>query len=118
MAGIEVAVPSRPAKREALLVRLSENRHVLGMLMVAPAILLLAVFLAYPFGLGVWLSLTDATIGKAGQFVAVSNFVYLLRDSVFKLVIFNTALYAAVAVAFKLLLGCHIDEHKLRQGPR
>jgi len=105
MAGIEAAAASPAPRRESLLVRLSENRHALGMLLVAPAVLLLAVFLAYPFGLGVWLSLTSATIANAGEFVGLRNYVYLLGDPLFRLVTFNTSLYAGVAVAFKLLLG-------------
>ncbi len=105
MAGIEVAVPPAPPRRASLSARLNENRHVLGALMVAPALVLLAVFLAYPFTLGIWLSLTDATIAKAGKFVALGNFVYLLSDSVFRLVVFNTTVYAVVAVFFKLILG-------------
>lgn len=105
MTGIEAAAASPAPRRESLLVRLSENRHALGMLLVAPAVLLLAVFLAYPFGLGVWLSLTNATIANAGEFVGLRNYVYLLGDPLFRLVTFNTSLYAGVAVAFKLLLG-------------
>lgn len=105
MAGIEVAAPLPPARRESVLERLAENRHVLGGLMVAPAVLLLAVFLAYPFALGVWMSLTNATIANPGRFVGLANFRYLLGDSVFRLVVFNTALYAGAAVLFKLILG-------------
>ncbi|MGQ0549060.1 MAG: carbohydrate ABC transporter permease [Armatimonadota bacterium] len=88
-----------------LLARLSENRHVLGILMAGPAVVLLGIFLAYPFALGVWLSLTNATIAKAGEFVGLFNYVYLVGDPVFRLVAFNTSLYAGVAVAVKLLLG-------------
>jgi multiple sugar transport system permease protein len=73
--------------------------------MAAPAVVLLLVFLAYPFVLGGWLSLTDSTIARAGKFVGLQNFGYLAADSVFRLAAFNTALYAAVAVVFKLFLG-------------
>ncbi len=105
MAGVEVAAPSTPSRRVSVLARVGENRQVLGGLMVSPALVLLGVFLAYPFALGVWLSLTDATIAKAGKFIGLANFVYLIGDPVFRLVAFNTALYATVAVFFKLLLG-------------
>src|SRR5205823_3332863 len=58
-----------------------------------------------PFGLGVWLSFTNATIGQAGRFVGLGNFRYLLGDSVFRVVVLNTTLYAAAAVVCKLVLG-------------
>lgn len=105
MAGIEVAAPAGHARRDGRLAGLLENRQALGWMFVSPAVLLLAVFLAYPFALGVWLSLTNATIAKTGQFVGLANFRYLVGDPVFRLVAFNTFLYAGVAVAFKLLLG-------------
>ncbi len=105
MAGIEATAPPAPPRRETRLSRLSENRHALGLMMVTPAVLLLAVFLAYPFVLGTWLSLTDSTIGKAGRFIGMANFRYLLGDPVFRLVTFNTTLYAVVAVLLKLVLG-------------
>ena len=41
---------------------------------------LLLVFLTYPLGLGIWLAFTDTTIGRAGQFVGLENFEYLLDD--------------------------------------
>lgn len=73
--------------------------------MVAPTVVLLAVFLAYPFALGAWLSLTDSTIAKPGKFIGLGNFSYLVGDPVFRVVAFNTLLYGSVAVAFKLALG-------------
>lgn len=105
MAGVEIATTTATTRREGRWARLLENRHVLGAVMVGPAVLLLAVFLAYPFALGAWLSLTDATIGTPGRFVGLANFAYLVDDAVFRLVVFNTALYAGVAVLFKLVLG-------------
>jgi multiple sugar transport system permease protein len=103
MARVEVAV-RRPPPR-TLGSGLLENRHALGGLFVSPALLLLGVFLAYPFFLGAWLSLTDTRIAHPGRFVGSENFAYLWGDQVFRLATFNTALYAGVAVVLKLALG-------------
>lgn len=70
-----------------------------------PGALLLVVFMAYPFFLGLWLSVTDSTIGHAGRFVAFRNFTDLLGDSIFRQTARNTFIYALVTVPFKLLLG-------------
>ena len=105
MPSVQVTAPIRIVRPDGLVGRVLENHHALGVLMVTPALALLAIFLAYPFGLGVWLSLTNATIGQAGRFVGLANFRYLLGDSVFRVTVLNTALYAGAAVVCKLLLG-------------
>ena len=87
------------------LARLFDNRHFIGLLFLLPAALLLLVFLTYPLGLGVWLGLTDAKIGRPGQFIGVENFEFLVTDSVFTLSVFNTFLYTVVASAIKFALG-------------
>src|SRR2546428_11303424 len=101
MAGIEATVPARARRPADLIGRILENPHALGVLMVTPAVLILAIFLAYPFGLGVWLGFTNATIGQAGHFVGLGNFRYLLGDSGFRLAVLNTILYAPSAVICK-----------------
>ena len=99
--------PAIEARRRSVL-RLLDDRNVLGLLMIAPAALFLLVFLAYPLGLGFWLGLTDATIGQAGRFVGFANFVSLAHDQIFLLSIFNTTLYTVVASALKFGLGLYL----------
>lgn len=104
MAKVEVGLPRAEVRRLRVWV-LTEHRDVLGWAMVGPALLLLGVFLAYPFLLGIWLSLTDTRIASAGRFVGLENFRYLVGDSVFRLTVLNTLLYAGVAVVLKFVLG-------------
>src|SRR5574341_2139370 len=95
-----------PRRRQGFsLARALEHPQILGMIFVAPAVLLLGVFLAYPFILGLWLSFTDTLIGGRGVFIGLRNYVFLLGDSVFRLATFNTIMYTVVAVWFKLVLG-------------
>ena len=105
MPSVQVTTAARVVRPAGLVGRVLENHHALGVMMVTPALLILAIFLAYPFGLGVWLSFTNATIGQAGRFVGLGNFRYLLGDSVFRVVVLNTTLYAVAAVVCKLVLG-------------
>jgi len=95
------AARHRAAGTRALL----ENERTLGLLLMLPGVLLLAVFMAYPFFLGLWLSVTDSTIGHAGRFIAFHNFIDLLGDSIFRQTARNTFIYAMVTVPFKLALG-------------
>jgi multiple sugar transport system permease protein len=82
-----------------------ENPTVLGFLFVAPAELLLLVFLAYPFLLGIWLGFTDTIVGQEGDWVGFENYLSLLDDPSFWLTTFNTFLYTVVAVVLKAALG-------------
>src|SRR5256885_10594424 len=72
---------------------------------LAPAIGLLAVFLTYPLGLGVWLAFTDTTIGRRGVFVGFENFQYLLTDPLWWNAVFYSVFYTAVATFGKFALG-------------
>jgi multiple sugar transport system permease protein len=84
---------------------LLNNRHVLGLLFMLPAGVLLLLFLTYPLGLGTWLGFTDTKVGRAGVWVGLDNFRYLVGDSVAQLSLFNTLFYTAVASVFKFALG-------------
>jgi multiple sugar transport system permease protein len=94
------AVPRRgPATR------LLEDERWLAAALLAPTAILLGLFIAYPFCEGVWLSVTDARVGVPGHFVGLDNFEALWNDSIFRVAVWNTFVYTAVATVFKLGLG-------------
>jgi len=84
---------------------LLERQASLGIILMLPGALLLMVFMAYPFFLGIWLSLTDSIIGNIGQYIGLRNFSDLITDSVFLQTTRNTFIYALVTVPFKAVLG-------------
>ena len=84
---------------------LLNNRHFLGLAFMLPAGVLLLLFLTYPLGLGTWLGFTDTKIGRAGQWVGLDNFQYLVGDAVAQLSLFNTLFYTALASVIKFALG-------------
>ena len=95
-----------PAGRERTrLDRFTGSRNFAGFWFMLPAVAVLGFFLAYPLGLGVWLSMTDTRIGRDGIFIGFENFQYLWEDSVFWLSVFNTFLYTTVASIAKFVLG-------------
>jgi len=85
--------------------RLQDNRNALGLLFLAPAAILLLVFLTYPLGLGTWLGFTDAKVGRPGVFIGLENFDFLWHDQVTRLALFNTIFYTSVASVIKFGLG-------------
>ena len=108
----DAAMPTtreRPAMREPTAwERLRANRQWLGFWFMAPAVALLTLFLAYPLFLGVWLSFTNTKIGRAGKFVGLENYAWLLDDNVFWLSVTNTLLYTVVASAAKFAIGLYL----------
>jgi multiple sugar transport system permease protein len=88
--------------------RLKVDHNWLGFWFMMPAAAFLVLFLAYPLGLGIWLSFTDARIGRGGGFVGVENYEWLWDDAVFWLSVFNTLLYTGVASAVKFAVGLYL----------
>ncbi len=66
---------------------------------------LLGLFIAYPFVMGVWLSLTNTSVGNIGVFVGLQNFIKAWNDSIFRTAFWNTCFYTFWATIFKLTLG-------------
>src|SRR5271170_3431621 len=94
-----------PAPRRGTVTRLLEDERWLAIVLLLPTVLLLAVFIAYPFFMGVELSVTDAKVGVPGNFVGLHNFTALWSDSIFRTSVWNTFVYTGVTTVFKLALG-------------
>ncbi|MBV5268753.1 MAG: sugar ABC transporter permease [Afipia sp.] len=88
--------------------RLSANHNWIAVWFMLPAAAFLILFLAYPLGLGVWMSFTDVRIGRPGVFIGLENYEWLWEDGVFWLSVFNTLLYTTVASVIKFALGLYL----------
>jgi multiple sugar transport system permease protein len=92
---------ARPPRRQRLL----EDERRLAFILLLPTMLLLGLFIAYPFARGIALSVTDSRVGVPGDFVGLENYRRLLTDSIFRTAVYNTFLYTGVTTVFKLGLG-------------
>jgi multiple sugar transport system permease protein len=88
-----------------------------GYLLVLPAVLYVLLLLAFPLALGVWYSLTDATVARDGRFIGLKNFVDAVRDPTFRLALRNTVVIASVATAAKITLSVALAFLLLRAFP-
>jgi multiple sugar transport system permease protein len=88
--------------------RLKVSRGWLSFWFMLPAAAFLLLFLAYPLALGIWMSFTDARIGRGGAFIGLENYEWLWDDSVFWLSVFNTLLYTGVASCCKFAIGLYL----------
>jgi len=104
-AGVEVALPHPRTAGPTGLTRLLESERMLAALLLTPTVVLLGLFIAYPFVVGVWLSLSSVSVGNPGEFVGLHNFVKAWNDSIFRTAFYNTFFYTFWATIFKLSLG-------------
>jgi len=60
---VVVALPHPRTRHSRGLTRFLESERLLAALLLTPTVLLLGMFIAYPFVSGVWLSLSDTSVG-------------------------------------------------------
>jgi multiple sugar transport system permease protein len=105
MSAVEEARAARPGLHRHR-VRILHREAPLGYVLLVPTMLMLLVFLAYPFLYGLWLSMTTAEVDTTGSFVGFANYVFeATRDRVFRSSFANTFIYTGVTTVLKLLLG-------------
>ena len=72
------------APRRGATTRLLEDERWLAAVLLLPTLILLGLFIAYPFVEGVLLSVTDTRVGVPGSFVGLQNFAALWHDTIFR----------------------------------
>lgn len=72
---------------------------------IMPAALMVLAIVAYPLLDAIWLSMTDATIGSAGTFIGLGNYIALVKSELFRRTIANTLIYTFLGLVFKVALG-------------
>src|SRR5215212_9719329 len=101
IAETQVYMPQAPRPR----LRLLEDERWLAFVLLVPTVVLLGMFIAYPFVRGILLSITNSRVGVPGDFVGLANFYKIFNDGIFRTSVYNTFLYTAVTTVFKLGLG-------------
>ena len=100
-----IARPAPVAGRPVTLRGLLEREGVFSWLMLAPGVLFLLAFVAYPFFYGMFLSLSERRVAQPGVFVGLANFATMTQDAVFWQVTRNTFVYTIVATLLKMVGG-------------
>jgi multiple sugar transport system permease protein len=90
-----------PPRRQRLL----EDERWLAFVLIVPTMILLGLFIAYPFARGIMLSVTNSRVGVPGDFVGLANYYKIWNDDIFRTAVYNTFLYTGVTTVFKLGLG-------------
>jgi len=94
-----------PAKDKRL-TYIFDNKNVLGILMIAPAVVYILALVGYPLVLAFIYSFSDITIGSSSySFVGLENIQMLIGDFDFKTALYNTIYFTAVSMIIVLVLA-------------
>jgi len=85
--------------------------------LLAPAVLIVAGATAYPLGLGLWFSLSNAQVGQLGHFIGLANYAYLLRQPTYHDALVNTLIYIVATITIKAILGMAVALAVARHFP-
>ncbi len=96
--------PYQPGLRDRLGEWL-DRETILGPAFVTPALLLLVFLVAYPFVMAIYLSLSNAFIGRPSHLIGLRNFINLWQSDAFRQTFQNAFVFTGFAVAIKVVLG-------------
>ena len=82
-----------------------ETEKLLATVLLVPGLAILLIFIAYPFVMALWYSLTSIQVGDPGEFVGLANFTKAFNDTIFQNAFKNTVFYTFWATLFKFALG-------------
>ncbi len=82
-----------------------KERHK-GLLLILPALIVMAVFTVYPLADAIRMAFTNANIlRETNDFVGLDNFIRLIRDDVFWLSLYHSLLLTALVVFLQFIFG-------------
>ena len=84
----------------------SRRESIQGLIWVAPAFVYLAFFIAYPFLMSIYLSLSSARVGSPDtHFVGLLNYRRLFEDPVFWQTVRNSFVFTFGSELIRLVIG-------------
>ena len=89
--------PPGPIGRGSLR-KLMQRKSTIAFLMTLPLLTLILLLVAYPSGFAIYLSMLDRSMTR---FVGLDNFAFLVGRDRFWMVVYQTCLFAVVAVLLK-----------------
>jgi glucose/mannose transport system permease protein len=83
------------------------KKNIPSIIFIAPAVILVVIFVYIFSGWNVWTSLTDwRIIGRMGKFIGVQNYINLFaHDDTFRMCLFNTIKLMAIFIGLTIPLG-------------
>jgi multiple sugar transport system permease protein len=103
-------VPARDVQKPGKVTDKTRAERKLGLMLVAPAVVMMLLVTAYPIAYAIFLSLQkkDLRFPGEGGFVGLSNYVTVLGSHLWWQAVGNTVFITIVSVAIELVLGMTI----------
>src|SRR5215210_6280569 len=79
----------------------------LGLAMMSPSLIVMALVAAFPIGYAIWLSLNEYSVRVPGlsRFAGLKNYTTALGSSEFWGAFFHTFIFTIISVSIELILG-------------
>ncbi|MUG72051.1 ABC transporter permease subunit [Paenibacillus validus] len=74
-------------------------------MLMSPVLIYLLAVMVLPFGWALYLSFTNKVVGVPATFTGLSNYIELMKDSLFWKAVWNTIIFTVVAVIGKTVFG-------------
>jgi multiple sugar transport system permease protein len=87
---------------------MQRRTSLMGYLLVAPVLICLLLLVVYPFFFAILISFTDRMIGRAGHFVGLANYAYLMGQPSFQATVRNTIVLVVAVQTLKLVASMGI----------
>jgi ABC-type sugar transport system permease subunit len=101
------ALEANPSRHRAP-ISISTRKTLMGMLFIAPALFMLAATFFYPLAYNFWLSLRSYNLAElylGNRFIALSNYLEILKDPYFWNALRNSMLLTLTCLALELPIG-------------
>ncbi len=98
------------ATRRSIWRRKSTKRTLAAYLFIAPGFLGVLVFIAFPVFFALYLSFQSWDGVNASQFVGLTNFITIFKDSIFWISLRNTLVYTLITVPIIVLLSLGVAQ--------
>jgi len=93
------------SRRDHTLRRLFGQDWQMAFLFIAPIVIVMGVFIAWPFFKAIYTSMTIRTLARETRFVWFDNYIRLYQDPFYRHAVSNTVVFTAGSIFFKLIFG-------------
>ncbi|MCB0106359.1 MAG: ABC transporter permease subunit [Caldilineaceae bacterium] len=93
------------APRRPVMQRIFGRDWQIAFLFLAPIIILMTLFIGWPFFKALYTSMTIRTLARRDEFVWFDNYIRLYQDSYYLQAVRNTVVFTAGSIISKLVLG-------------
>ena len=95
---------------------LLDSEKVFGYVLVAPAIAYILLLVAYPFGVALWFTVSNATVAEPiAEFTGLQNIKAVLGDDIFRRALLNTFIFTISSQVLQMLFGTFLAFLLLRK---